>query len=46
MIEFALLIVRCPFPESEHYNKYLAVDESRNRGWWIPGGAVDAGQDF
>ena len=44
-IEFALLIVRCPFP-GPHYNKYLAVSESRNRGWWIPGGAVDYGQDF
>ena len=26
--------------------KYLAVNESKNRGWWIPGGAVDAGGSF
>jgi len=22
------------------------VNESRNRGWWIPAGAVDWGEDF
>ena len=22
------------------------MDESKNRGWWIPGGAVDAGETF
>ena len=40
-IQFAINIVRCPFKESPHYNKWLAVDESRNRGWWVPAGAVD-----
>jgi ADP-ribose pyrophosphatase YjhB (NUDIX family) len=24
----------------------LAVNESRNRGWWIPGGAVDLNETF
>ena len=27
-------------------NKYLAVNETKNRGWWIPGGAVDEGETF
>ena len=22
------------------------MNESRGRGWWIPGGAVDAGENF
>jgi 8-oxo-dGTP pyrophosphatase MutT (NUDIX family) len=26
--------------------KYLAVKESRGRGWWLPAGHVDAGQNF
>ena len=26
--------------------KYLAVKETRNRGWWIPGGLVDPTEDF
>ncbi len=26
--------------------KFLAVNESKDRGWWIPGGAVDAGETF
>ena len=45
-IKFALLIVRNPFKESPHYGKYLAVNETKNRGWWIPGGAVDYGEPF
>ena len=44
--QFGLVIVRNPFPESPHFNKWLAVNESRNRGWWIPGGAVDFGESF
>ena len=39
--QFSLIIVRNPFKESPDYNKWLAVKETRNRGWWIPGGAVD-----
>lgn len=26
--------------------KFLAVKESRGRGWWLPAGHVDAGQNF
>mmetsp|Transcript_76823 Transcript_76823/g.106291 ORF Transcript_76823/g.106291 Transcript_76823/m.106291 type:complete len:104 (+) Transcript_76823:47-358(+) len=44
--EFALCIVRNPFPNSKDYNKWLAVDESRDRGWWIPAGAVDYNESF
>ena len=39
--QFALVI--CRHPET---GKYLAVNETRNRGWWIPGGAVDEGESF
>ena len=39
--QFALVI--CRNPES---HKWLAVHESGGRGWWIPGGAVDAGETF
>ena len=41
-----MIICRCPFKDSPFFCKYLCVNESRNRGWWIPGGAVDAGQSF
>ena len=26
--------------------KYLAVNETKNRGWWLPGGWVDPGESF
>ena len=26
--------------------KFLAVDESKNRGWWIPGGGLDDNEKF
>ena len=41
-----MLIVRNPFKESPNYGKWLAVKETKNRGWWIPGGAVDCGETF
>ena len=45
-VSFALLIVRNPYKDSPHFGKWLAVNESRGRGWWIPGGAVDLGETF
>lgn len=45
-ISFGLIIVRNPFQESPDYGKWLAVNETKNRGWWIPGGAVDFGETF
>ena len=39
--QFALVI--CRDPET---GKFLAVNESKNRGWWIPAGGVDAGESF
>eukprot|EP00347_Sterkiella_histriomuscorum_P009988 403339115 len=38
--QFALVICR------NFDGRYLAVNETQNRGWWIPGGAVDAGESF
>ena len=35
------MIVRHP-----ETGKFLAVDESKDRGWWIPGGGLDAGETF
>jgi ADP-ribose pyrophosphatase YjhB (NUDIX family) len=32
-------LVVCQHPDG----RYLAVEESRGRGWWLPGGFVDAG---
>ena len=37
---FALVICK------NKYDKFLVVKETRNRGWWIPGGLVDPGEDF
>ena len=45
-LEFGLVILRNPFKKSNDYGKYCAVNETRNRGWWIPGGAVDYGESF
>ena len=39
--QFALVICRNPKD-----GRYLAVNETNDRGWWIPGGAVDAGESF
>jgi len=26
--------------------KYLCVKETKNRGWWVPGGLVEPGEDI
>ena len=39
-MNFALVICR------NFDGRWLAVNESRNRGWWIPGGAVDFDEEF
>lgn len=39
-MNFALVICR------NFDGKWLAVNESRNRGWWIPAGAVDFNENF
>ena len=44
--QFGLVIVRNPYQDQDTYGKYVAVNETRNRGWWIPGGAVDFGENF
>ena len=38
--QFALVICR------NFDGRFLAVNETENRGWWIPGGGVDAGESF
>jgi 8-oxo-dGTP pyrophosphatase MutT (NUDIX family) len=38
---YALII--CQHPVTK---KFLAVHETKNRGWWIPGGGVMAGETF
>ena len=43
---FALVVVRNPFRESLNFNKFLCVEEASNRGWWIAGGGVKAGETF
>ena len=40
------MVVRNSFKDSPNYGKWLAGKERRNRGWWLPGGGVDAGEDF
>ena len=40
-VNSALAICRNP-----QTGKYLAVNETKNRGWWIPGGGVDGGETF
>ena len=40
------MICRCPFKDSPHYGKWLAVLEINAMGWWLPGGGVDRGESF
>ena len=40
MIGLSLVIVR------NKDGKFLAVNETDNRGWWLPGGRVDPPEDF
>ena len=44
--EFSVIVCRNTFRDSSDYGKWLAVDENKNRGWWLPAGAVDAGESF
>ena len=37
---FSVVVVR------NHDGRWLAVKETRNRGWWLPAGLVDPGEDF
>ena len=39
-------MVRNPYRESEHFNKYLTIEEADGRGWWLAGGALEAGETF
>jgi 8-oxo-dGTP pyrophosphatase MutT (NUDIX family) len=41
MIALSVVIVKNP-----RTNRFLAVKETRNRGWWIPGGKVDPPEDI
>lgn len=38
---FALVIVR-----HSKSGKFLCVEESKDRGWWIPGGKLEVGENF
>ena len=38
--------MRNPYRDQDSYGKYVAVNETRDRGWWIPGGAVDFNENF
>ncbi|KAL4468849.1 hypothetical protein ABPG72_008776 [Tetrahymena utriculariae] len=40
MIGLSLIVIR------NQEGKFLAVKETRNRGWWLPGGKVDPPEDF
>ena len=44
--QYSLVICRNPFRESPNYGKWLAINETGNKGWWIPGGAVEIGESF
>ena len=46
MTSFSITVVRNPFPESTHFNKYLTIEEVKGRGWWLAGGAVNQGETF
>jgi len=40
-------VVVCRKIQDENYtgpNEWLAVDESKNRGWWLPAGYIDPGE--
>ncbi|KAL4431836.1 hypothetical protein ABPG74_015276 [Tetrahymena malaccensis] len=40
MIGLSLIVIR------NQEGKFLAVKETNNRGWWLPGGKVDPPEDF
>ena len=43
---FAFTVVRNPFQECPNFNKFLAIEETNGRGWWVPGGALNEGETF
>ena len=40
MLGISLIVVR------NHEGKWLAINETKNPGWWLPGGRVDPPEDF
>ena len=43
---YGLVICRNPYKKSKDYGKWLSVKETLNRGWWLPGGALEEGESF
>ena len=43
---YSLVICRNPFKLSKDFGKWLAVKETKNKGWWLPGGALESGESF
>ena len=39
--QFSMIICR-----NQLTGKWLAINECRDGGWWVPGGAVDSGETF
>jgi 8-oxo-dGTP pyrophosphatase MutT (NUDIX family) len=40
LLGISLIVVR------NHEGKWLTINETRGRGWWLPGGKVDPPEDF
>ena len=43
---FNLIAVSLAIVRNQNTKKFLAVRETRNRGWWIPGGKIDPPEDI
>ena len=43
---FTYALIRNPFRECPNFNKFLAIEEVGERGWWVPGGALEQGDSF
>ena len=40
------MVCRNPYRESPDFNKWLAVLEAGDKGWYLPAGGVDYGEQF
>lgn len=45
-VNYSLVICRNPFKQSIHYNKWLAIKETNNKGWWCAGGSAKYQETF
>ena len=44
-VNYSLVICRNPY-SGNHFNKWLTIEETKNKGWWCVGGSLEKDECF